>query len=32
MGNGAYVIGIDFGTDSVRSLIVNADNRDTHLS
>jgi len=26
MGNGAYVIGIDFGTDSVRSLIVNAIN------
>ena len=26
MGNGAYVIGIDFGTDSVRSLIVNALN------
>lgn len=26
MGNGAYVIGIDFGTDSVRSLIVTALN------
>ena len=26
MGNGAYVIGIDFGTDSVRSLVVNALN------
>jgi L-ribulokinase len=26
MANGAYVIGIDFGTDSIRSLIVNAEN------
>ncbi|MBN1293376.1 MAG: ribulokinase [Candidatus Latescibacteria bacterium] len=26
MSDGSYVIGIDFGTDSVRSLIVNAEN------